>query len=231
MLGAEQQAWLQGQLASSTATWQVLGQQVLMGRMEFPVSVLAALNSTDTSPAAVAAGTAAITAYLTAKATPPALRTSQQAALMNPAINPLLGYNLDAWDGYLAARETLLATALQLGRKLVVLAGDTHNAWHSDLTLKGLAGPALAGVKVGEEFATSSVSSPGLESYLPLPPAQVKGIFESVVDDLRWIDPSRRGYLRMRFTAAEAVGEWVFIDTITNRGFVATVGHTARYTG
>ena len=52
-----------------------------------------------------------------------------------------------------------------------------------------------------------------------------------MVDDLRWIDPSRRGYLRMRFTAAEAVGEWVFIDTITNRGFVATVGHTARYTG
>jgi alkaline phosphatase D len=231
LLGAEQQSWLQGQLASSTATWQVLGQQVLMGRMEFPVSVLAALNSTDTSPAAVAAGTAAITAYLTAKATPPALRTAQQAALMNPAINPLLGYNLDAWDGYLAARESVLATALQLGRKLVVLAGDTHNAWHSDLTLKGLAGPALAGVKVGEEFATSSVSSPGLESYLPLPPAQVKGIFESVVDDLKWIDPSRRGYLKMRFTAAEAVGEWVFIDTITSRSFVTSVGHTARYTG
>jgi len=230
LLGAEQQARLQGQLASSPATWQVLGQQVLMGRMEFPVSVLAALNSTDTSAAAVAAGTAAITAYLTAKATPAALRTPEQAALMNPAVNPLLGYNLDAWDGYLAARETVLATARQLGHKLVVLAGDTHNAWHSDLTLKGLASPALAGVKVGEEFATSSVSSPGLESYLPLPPAQVKGIFESVVNDLHWIDPSRRGYLKMRFTAAEAVGEWVFIDTITSRSFVASVGHTARCT-
>ncbi len=231
LLGAEQLSWLQGQLAASTATWQVLGQQVLMGRMEFPVSVLAALNSTDTSPEAVAAGTAAITAYLTAKATPPALRTPAQAALMNPALNPLLGYNLDAWDGYLAARETVLATVRQLGHKLVVLAGDTHNAWHSALTLKGLADPALAGVKVGEEFATSSVSSPGLESYLPLPPAQVKGIFEGVVDDLNWIDPSRRGFLKMRFTAAEAVGEWVFIDTITSRTYTASVGHTARYSG
>ncbi|MCZ8165842.1 MAG: alkaline phosphatase D family protein [Betaproteobacteria bacterium] len=231
LLGAEQLSWLQGQLAASTATWQVLGQQVLMGRMEFPVSVLAALNSTDTSPEAVAAGTAAITAYLTAKATPPALRTPAQAALMNPALNPLLGYNLDAWDGYLAARETVLATVRQLGRKLVVLAGDTHNAWHSALTLKGLDAPALAGVKVGEEFATSSVSSPGLESYLPLPPAQVKSIFENVVDDLKWIDPSRRGFLKMRFTAAEAVGEWVFIDTITSRTYTANVGHTARYSG
>jgi alkaline phosphatase D len=231
MLGSEQQAWLQGQLAGSTATWQVLGQQVLMGRMEFPVSVLSALNSTDTSPAAVAAGAAAVTAYLTAKATPAALRTPTQAALMNPALNPLLGYNLDAWDGYLAARETLLATARQLGKKLVTLAGDTHNAWHSNLTLKGLADPALAGVKVGEEFATSSVSSPGLESYLPLPTPQVKAIFEGVVDDLNWIDPSRRGYLKMRFTAAEAVGEWVFIDTIASRNYTALVGHTARYTG
>jgi alkaline phosphatase D len=231
MLGSEQQAWLQGQLAASTATWQVLGQQVLMGRMEFPVSVLAALNSTDTSPAAVAAGAAAVTAYLTAKATPAALRTPTQAALMNPALNPLLGYNLDAWDGYLAARETLLATARQLGKKLVTLAGDTHNAWHSDLTLKGLANPALAGVKVGEEFATSSVSSPGLESYLPLPTPQVKAIFEGVVDDLNWIDASRRGFLKMRFTATEAVGEWVFIDTIASRNYTAVVGHTARYTG
>jgi len=231
MLGSEQLAWLQGQMAASSATWQVLGQQVLMGRMEFPVSVLQALNTSDTSPAAVAAGAEAVNAYLTAKATPAALRTPQQTALMNPALNPLLGYNLDAWDGYLAARETVLGTALQLRKKLVTLAGDTHNAWHSQLTLKGLANPALAGVKVGEEFATSSVSSPGLESYLALPTPQVKAIFEGVVDDLMWIDPSRRGFLKMTFTAAEAKGEWVFVDTIVNRSYQASVGYTARYTG
>jgi hypothetical protein len=69
----------------------VLGQQVLMARMEFPVSVLAALNSSDTSPAAQAAGAAAVTDYLTAKATPAALRTPAQAALMNPALNPIAG--------------------------------------------------------------------------------------------------------------------------------------------
>ncbi|MBA4176221.1 MAG: alkaline phosphatase [Leptothrix sp. (in: Bacteria)] len=231
MLGSEQLAWLQGRMAASSATWQVLGQQVLMGRMEFPVSVLTALNTSATSPAAVAAGAAAVNAYLAAKATPAAQRTPEQAALMNPTLNPLLGYNLDAWDGYLAARETLLGTALQLRKKLVTLAGDTHNAWHSSLTLKGLANPALAGVKVGEEFATSSVSSPGLESYLALPTPQVKAIFEGVVDDLMWIDPSRRGYLKMSFTATEAKGEWVFVDTISSRSYQASVGRTASYTG
>jgi alkaline phosphatase D len=232
LLGTEQLQWLQGQMAASSATWQVLGQQVLMARMEFPVSVLAALNTTDTSAEAQAAGNKAVTDYLTAKATPAASRTPEQAALMNPAQNPELGYNLDAWDGYIVARETLLGTAAALNKRLVVLAGDTHNAWHSDLTLMGLANPALAGVKVGEEFATNSVSSPGLEEYLvTLAPAQIKGIFEGVVDDLKWMDASRRGYLKMTFTPTEAQGEWFFVDTITSRTYTTSLGHTASYTG
>ncbi len=227
LLGKDQMDWLTAQMAASTATWQVLGQQVLMARMEFPVSVLAALNTTDTSTAAQAAGNKAVTDYIVAKNTPDAVRTDAQKALMNTTINPKLGYNLDAWDGYPVARETLLSTALQLNKRLVVLAGDTHNAWHNHLTLMGLANPALAGTKVGEEFGTSSVSSPGLEEYLvTLTPAQIKAIFEGVVDDLKWVDASQRGYLKMTFTATEAKGEWFFVNTITNRTFTSTLGKT-----
>jgi alkaline phosphatase D len=229
LLGSEQLAWLQARLAGSSAAWQVLGQQVLMARMEFPASVLAALNPADTSPEAQQAGQIAVTAYLTAKATPPNLRTPEQAALMNPDRNPKLGYNLDAWDGYIAARETLLGSALQLNKRLVSLAGDTHNAWHSDLTLKGLANPALAGLKVGEEFATSSVSSPGLEAYLSIPTPQTEAIFTGIVDDLNWIDASRRGFLKMTFTAAQAKGEWIFVDKISTRNYTALVGKTVIY--
>ena len=226
MLGAEQMQWLQGQLAASTARWQVLGQQVLMARMEFPVSVLAALNTSDLSEAAQLAGQKAVSDYLIAKATPASARTPAQAGLMNTTLNPKLGYNLDAWDGYVAARETLLMTAYQLQKRLVVLAGDTHNAWHSDLTLMGLANPALAGTKVGEEFATASVSSPGLENYLlTLSPAQIKGIFEGVVDDLNWMDASQRGFLKMTFTTTEAKGEWFFVNTISQRNYTPTLGY------
>jgi alkaline phosphatase D len=217
LLGSEQLGWLQRQLATSTATWQVLGQQVLMARMEFPLSVLSALNPENTGADAIAAGQAAVTAYLTAKATPAAARTAAQVALLSQT---KLGYNLDAWDGYPAARETLLMTAHALGKKLISLAGDTHNAWHSDLTLVGYANAALAGVKVGEEFATTSVSSPGLEESLAaLPPAQVKAIFSGIVEDLHWMDPSRRGYLKMSFTPSQAVGEWIFVNTIGSRTY------------
>jgi alkaline phosphatase D len=111
-----------------------MGQQVLMGHIVFLVSVLTALNTTVSSEAAQLAGQKAVADYLTAKATPVGSRSPEQAGLMNTTLNPKLGYNLDAWDGYVAARETLLMTAYQLQKRLVVLAGDTHNAWHSDLS-------------------------------------------------------------------------------------------------
>jgi len=160
MMGSTQLQWLQGQLAASKATWQVLGQQVLMARMRFPVSVLSALNPQNTSPDALAAGQKAVNDYLTAKATAaqaPSMLTPTQTALLDPAQNPLLGYNLDAWDGYPVEREIVLSTVRQLGKKLVVLAGDTHNAWSSQLTL-------MDGTVVGQEFATQSISHPALKS-------------------------------------------------------------------
>ena len=223
LLGAEQLQWLTSQMATSTSTWQFLGQQVLMGRMEFPLTILQALNPSDTSPQAQAAGQQAISDYLTAK-TKSAMGlplSVTETALLN---QPKLGYNLDAWDGYPVAREILLSTVAQLRKKLVVLAGDTHNAWHSNLTL-------LNGQKVGEEFATSSVSSPGLETYLTIPPANIKAIFEGVVNDLKWMDASRRGYLKMTITPAQVQGEWFFIDTILSKSYtVATPTATEKRT-
>ena len=46
-----------------------------------------------------------------------------------------------------------------VGKQLVVLAGDTHNAWASELR-------DMHGDQVGVEYATHSVSSPGMETYM-----------------------------------------------------------------
>ncbi len=226
IMGSTQLQWLQGQLAASKATWQVLGQQVLMARMEFPVSILTHLNPDNTSPEALAAGQKAITDYLTAKGTAaqaPALLTDAQKALLDTKLNPKLGYNLDAWDGYPVEREIVLSTAAKLGKKLVVLAGDTHNAWCSRLTL-------VNGTVVGQEFGTSSVSSPGFEEYLSaLPPAQTKQIFEGVVNDLRYADTSRRGFLLMTFTPAEAKGTFCFVSTVKSRTYTVDATTTLNF--
>ena len=220
-------------IGASNAVWQVLGQQVLMARMEFPLTALQALNAPSSDPVAVAAGVQSITDYIVAKNTPPASRTPAQVGLMNTAVNPKLGYNLDAWDGYPVAREILLAQVLAANKKLVTLAGDTHNAWHSDLTLKGLLPGSQADVKVGEEFAAPAVTSNGLEYYFPtLQPSQIKQIFEGVVDDLNWMDSSRRGYLKMSFTQTAATGEWVFINSVRNTSYTVdapTANETRTY--
>lgn len=221
LLGAEQVAWISQRLYESDATWQVFGQQVLMARMEFPVSVLRALNPADTSPAAIAAGAQAVNDYLRAKAMAAANPALQGQGLLNPALNPKLGYNLDAWDGYPAAREVLLGTAAALGKRVISLAGDTHNAWYSDLTL-------LNGSKVGEEFATPGVSSPGLEAALSaLTPAQTTAIFRGVVDTLKYCDTYRRGFLLMTFTPQAAQGQWYFVDTVKSRTYTVAQDYTA----
>ena len=228
MMSTTQQAWLTDGMAASNASWQVMGNQDIMARMWFPASVLqaqatATANPTPTNQQAVLT---AISAFLTAKATPAASRTPTQAALVNSASNPRLPYNLDSWDGYPLQRETILQTIKAQGKKLVTISGDSHNAWFTNLT-------TLAGDKVGYEFAGSSVTAPGFESAglgglapsldgTAIAPVQGSGL--GLVDDINYADTQRRGYLLVTATASQFKGEYVFVDTIKSRTYVASTG-------
>jgi alkaline phosphatase D len=128
MMGSTQRDWLREQLSQSSAQWQVLGQQVLLSRYHLPSPIIEALDpriSPDNPQ--LAKGTAAVLAAVAAKQTAPEDRTPEQNALLALSIP----YNLDAWDGYEFERDQLLSFAQQMGSRLVVLSGDTHNAWTS----------------------------------------------------------------------------------------------------
>lgn len=214
LLGAAQTTWLQGQLAASTATWQVLGQQVLMGRMNIPAPILAEANNPGTGVTVSAYAAIATQAQIA----PATLTATEQALLAQPAIP----YNLDAWDGYYAARETVLATARTLGKNLVVLSGDTHNAWANELQ-------DLNKNPVGVEFATASVSSPGFEEYLPNEnPAVLAGALQALIPSLKYCDTSRRGYLVLTATAAECRADWVFVSTIAQKAYTASTDRSLK---
>jgi alkaline phosphatase D len=158
MLGADQRAWLASTLGGSSARWQVLGSQVLMGKMYIPVELLTLVGQLANTP------TPSLLAQYNTQATQlsaiklrilsndPTVTAAERAR-----VSTVLPYNLDAWDGYPAEREKLYAAAGT--KKLISLAGDTHNAWHSDLT-------TATGRRAGAEFACSSVSSPGFEALL-----------------------------------------------------------------
>lgn len=211
LLGSTQATWLQQQMSRSTATWQLLGQQVVMGRMNVPAPILfEALK-----PGSGVGMTAYAAIVAKAAADPASLSASERAVLAQPAIP----YNLGAWDGYPTAREQLLAAAKGLGKNLVVLSGDSHNAWANDLD-------DASGQPVGVEFATASVSTPGVETLLPESPATVEASLLKLISGLRYCAIGRRGYLLVTATPTACVANWVFVDTVKSSTYTVDASAT-----
>ncbi|WP_032881337.1 alkaline phosphatase D family protein [Acinetobacter sp. WC-323] len=220
LMGETQREWLLGSkeknivgvLQSSTATWDVLGQQILMTKMLVPAELLFALaeiTSGHPSDETLEKMNAQIAELITLKIRlqkgDPSLTAQEKARVLTVA-----PYNLDAWDGYFAEREIVYAAVAQLKKKVVVLAGDTHNAWSSNLYSKD-------GVFVGVELATSSVSSPGLEKYLDIPLAQLQQFefaFTTLIDELNYCNLNQRGYLVVQFDAVQVQSQWIYLDSI-----------------
>lgn len=222
MLGLTQLLWLQGTLLQATGTWQVLGQQILMGKMSLPAAIAtqqmsipqyAMLGALAKLAARAAANDPTLTAaelqYLQANQ---ALLTPEVIALLQL---PSIPYNLDAWDGYAYEREVILGTAKSKNHNLVVIAGDTHNAWANELK-------DVNGDSVGVEFATSSVSSPGLEYYLNLPAEQIPATEAAIVDlvpDLKYTNLKDRGFMTLTFTKDAVRSDWHYVSTILAKEF------------
>ena len=208
LLGAEQIAWLESGLADSTARWQVLGQQVLMGRMLIPAELLLSIGDAAASGTAIAE---LVTIKLRIAQRDPSVTDAERARIENVA-----PYNLDAWDGYAAERERVLGAAAALDRNLVVLAGDTHNGWANELRTAG-------GTAVGVELATPAVTSPGIARFLgadtPEAIRQAEGALTALIDDLAYTNLGERGLLLVDFTPDEATARWVYVDGIVDESY------------
>ncbi|MBH0028641.1 alkaline phosphatase D family protein [Pseudoalteromonas sp. SWN29] len=200
LLGNTQLNWLTSAITQSNAKWQVLGQQVLMTKMWLPTEIFSQSDRTKI-PEVLKELVAIKKAVLANKAVTP-----EQLA----RINTLMPYNLDAWDGYPSEREALYKSVTTLNKKLVVVAGDTHNAWHGILK-------NAKGESVGVEFATPGVTSPGMEHYLALNTAQAKQMADSLsllINDLNYCDLSHRGYMILTITNEQITTDWRYIDNI-----------------
>ncbi|MCR2832432.1 alkaline phosphatase D family protein [Parerythrobacter lacustris] len=189
LMGAEQESWLaEGFKASRGAgkKWQVLLQQVVMASLK---------------------GAPEIAEGMTA-AVPDYLRKRIMAGALNARVG--LPFNMDAWDGYPAARERLLRAAQEADANLVVLAGDSHNAWASELS--------NANTGAGVEFAGHSVSSPGFESYLSwIKPQDLAAQTVRANPQLKWAETASRGYMAVELSPARVTSEYRFLQGVRNR--------------
>ncbi|MEM1150387.1 MAG: alkaline phosphatase D family protein [Pseudomonadota bacterium] len=198
LLGAEQEAWLADGLADSVAKgtpWQVLANQVVMARIVPP--------------------------NFTRK-----LTLDQIASIENPLAQALVGFsqlglpfNLDAWDGFPAARARLYDAAKAAGARLVTLTGDTHTAWANTLV-------DVDGAQRGVEFGCTSVTSPGLGTYF-------KGVddlgamFVDQNPEVEHYDPNGNGFTLVTLTADGVRADYVKVSTIIDTDYTAQT--SARY--
>ena len=192
LLGEDQEQWLQQTLSRSQtrgSTWQVIGQQVLMGRLSIPVLTDEELQLDQL----------------------PAVQAAQLKAMqfMGGQGVPL---NLDAWDGYAACRSRVQANLLCYAANPVVLAGDTHNAWAFNLRDEQ-ANP------VGVEVGTPGISSPGFESYLPVAPEVLKAALLASSPELVETETQSRGWAEVELTPRAMRARWHYVSTVLDRKY------------
>ena len=181
LLGAEQLSWIENSVLKSNAAWTIFGQQVLMAKLKFP----------DISKM---------------------LKTEEIPNFLKPYLKFLgLGIpsNLDAWDGYPAARNSLYKLMKNAKKKFISLAGDTHNSWVSELENQ-------SGKKVGIELGAPSVTSPGITDILNLDQNKFVDSIVKINKELQWMDPSNRGYLFLNCMENKIIASFNFIKELDN---------------
>ena len=181
LLGAEQFSWIENKILNSNAAWTIFGQQVLMTKLKFPdISKL--------------------------------IKAEEIPDFLKPYLK-LLGLgipsNLDAWDGYPAARNKLYKLMKNAKKKFISLAGDTHNSWVSELENQ-------SGEKVGIELGAPSVTSPGITDVLNLDENNFVDSIVKLNKELQWMNPSNRGYLFLDCTDSKIIASFNFIKELEN---------------
>jgi alkaline phosphatase D len=195
MLGSDQESWLAHEFKRNAAvsTWQMVGMGTILGRTLMP----------EQTPG-----------WLRPEVGENVLKKYQQDVLASKLGVPMW---MDRWDGYPAARSRLLKSAQRADADLVMLSGDSHNAWAYSL--------AEDGQPAGVEFAGHSVTSPGIEAQMAVDPKDVARAFVDMNPELAWADTSHRGYTMIDITPQRVTGEWVFLQTIKSRSTAVAGTH------
>ncbi|WP_029418204.1 alkaline phosphatase D family protein [Brevundimonas bacteroides] len=212
LLGEPQRDWLKGVLTASKSAgkpWQVLGNQIVMARV----------NGPDITRIASDAQIEGLISGLPEAVQPGIRQVIQLYRLGVP-------FSLDSWDGYPAGRERLYAAFAEAEVQPIVLAGDSHAYWVNELK-------DSAGARRAVEFGTSAISSPSVgDAVAPLP---LGPLLSANNDEVVFCDQSAKGYLLLTLTPERAEAKLQSVSTILAKPFetrtVATFAVTRDETG
>ena len=208
MIGDDQLSELVEKIDESDATWQLIGSQTLMADMSMPVEVLVGFEALSEVFVRASLGLS----------TPEDLQLlGQLDAIPSEAKVP---YNFDAWDGYQAEREVILEALADSDSGGIIIAGDTHNAWTSNVRTED-------GTLAAVEFGGPGVTSPGFERLVPEVLDPVTGepidyaaeVFLRFVDDLVFANLQDRGYMAIEVTEEQVSTDYVFVSTTQSQDY------------
>ena len=198
MLGDEQLAFLADTLGASVAKgqpWRLLANQIVMAEVTAP----------DLSPHVDEAGIQELE------------QQWDQARAFVEASKLGLPTNLDAWDGYPAAREKLYDTIKKAGRDgLIVVTGDTHTWWANDLV-------ARDGTKMGVELGAHSVTSPSpyRKSFLGGRGERYALLTNQENKAVRYLSGEDHGYIDLLIRRDGAEAKFMAVDTVEAPAYAA----------
>lgn len=198
LVGPDQMSWLAGELKSSLAAgrpWQIIGNQIVMGRVSSP----------DLRPALGEEKWATLLASLPKEYRGPVATLGKLGAVGLP-------YNLDSWDGYPVDRERMLGTFKAAGAHPLVLAGDSHAFWANELHDAG-------GALVAAEFGTTGITSPGAGDVIK--DAPLNEGFMARNKEVVFNDHAAKGFILLTLTRDAAKADFIAMSTIVAPEFTS----------
>ena len=209
MMGPAQEAWLATELGASVKagrTWQILGNEVIMARVNV-ASFKAGMGE---------AALSAALANLPPEATKRIDRLEAIAALGLP-------YGLDMWDGYPVDRQRLFGLIRRAKANVVVVSGDSHAFWANELY-----DAPEGGNRVAVEFGTTGITSPGGGDALPGIP--VGEIYAKANREILHNDQRSKGFVLLTLSKAEMRADFIAVSTIAERNYTTAIAKSFQAT-
>ena len=225
ILGEIQKKWMVDKIKSSSAKWQIIGSQVLMGKHQLPAELIPLIDQAQKSGQISEEKKNEYIRHIVqlielksrAMQGDPTLTAEQISR-----IEDVLPYNLDSWDGYPAEREEIYTGVA--GKNILTFSGASHNAWHNELRND-------RGEFIGHEFGAPSVTSAGLEGIFGNDSIIVSAVEQTnvtLMDDVKYSKLSKRGFVKATFTPEAVQVEWIFVDNIGSENFDTFTDHVFR---
>ena len=202
MLSAEMESFLETELAESARAgrrWRIIGNQSIMAKVRYPELNEPFFEDLRNE-----------------------LHRSGRSRLDNVTrLGDLeLPGDLDAWDGYPAARERFYQLGKDVGvRDLLVISGDSHSYWANALY-------DADGESMGVELGSTGITSPrnlldlGLEGL-----ARWDQLLAANNKEVVWVDGRYRGFIRLDITHDRVHADFVTVTNVETRNYETQIVH------